>query len=318
MTPSSFQERPTCPSCGGRERTIHIAFPEIPVVRCTRCEFLYSGRVLNAEEIDRYYQQDFGSTRHREGQLVNARVNARLVRRLLGSEPTGTLLDVGTGYGFLLHELRRLTGLQLFGVELSQQEASYAREHLGLEVVNASLARSGLRAGSFDLVTSFEVIEHHPTPQPFLEEMAAMVKHGGHLLVMTDNFESRLARQLGPGFPKWIPHSHISHFSAATLERALGRLEGFEIVARCSYSPWEIHARVLRRRLSRRTVTPEAAFRLEEELATEMSGTYRWFHLRKLINPAWARLTVSERMDGDLIYFLLRRTRSNTGSAPAS
>ena len=60
--------------------------------------------------------------------------------------------------------------------------------------------------GSFDLVTAFEVIEHVAYPRTFVEELEEYVKPGGQLLIMTDNFESKVVKDLGElAFPKWIP-----------------------------------------------------------------------------------------------------------------
>ena len=217
------------------------------------------------------------------------------------------ILDVGTGYGFLLKEICKRHKLDVTGVELSQQEAEYARQKLGLNVSNAPLYRSGLNKGAYDLVTTFEVIEHVPYPTEFINELTEYIKPGGYLLIMTDNFESHMAKSLGAGFPKWIPHSHISHFSAATLMKALVDTKKLELVKSMSYTPWEILLRNAYYKIRGKTITPSEAFNLASTLDSEMQGTYRLFAIRKLINRIWAMLTLRGNMDGDLIYFLCKR-----------
>ena len=61
--------------------------------------------------------------------------------------------------------------------------------------------------GAFDLVSAFEVLEHALNPAAFLAELSDYVAPGGYLVIGTDNFESGVVRALGPGFPKWIPHT---------------------------------------------------------------------------------------------------------------
>jgi SAM-dependent methyltransferase len=80
--------------------------------------------IENTEKDNEYVQRkEFGSERHRQGQLINAKTNARVIGRLLDTRSFRTFLDVGAGYGFLLKELQSF-GLQGIGVELSEQEAN--------------------------------------------------------------------------------------------------------------------------------------------------------------------------------------------------
>ena len=309
MSSIGLTDRDGCPLCGSRSAVTFIPFPSIPVVRCGGCSFLYSSRVFADGQLASYYEDNFGGLRHRQGQLVNASVNSLVLERLVDFSAVATLLDVGTGYGFLLKEMSARHGLRATGIEVSHQEAHHAKHVLGMDVRNSTLAGAGLEPESYDLVTTFEVIEHVPYPQQFLAALASFVKPGGHLVVMTDNFDSRMAKSLGPAFPKWIPHSHISHFSARTLAQAIEGTGMLDIAGSLSYTPWEVLLRNAYYQVRGIRKKPAEAFDLEGTLAGEMRGAYRLFLLRKLLNRSWARMTISERMDGDLIYFLCRKKR---------
>src|SRR5215831_2692983 len=221
MTAITLVSRDHCPICSAQDVESFIPFPKIPVVKCRNCSFTYSSKILSGEELTGYYENNFGSQRHLQGQKVNSLTNLLALERLTDLKRVTSVLDIGTGYGFLLHELRERYSADVTGIELSKQEATHAKTTLGLRVINAPLGNAGLQKNAYDLVTSFEVIEHVPYPLDFINELVEYVKPGGHLVLMTDNFDSRMAKSLGPGFPKWIPHSHISHFSAATLRKAL-------------------------------------------------------------------------------------------------
>src|SRR4029453_13739408 len=106
---------------------------------------------------------------------------------------------------------------------------------------NSSLSESEVDKANFDIVTTFEVIEHIQDPRSFLSELIGYISPGGYLLVMTDNFESDIVRALGAGFPKWIPHSHISHFGSSVFERLISDA-GMVVTRRLSYTPWELTA----------------------------------------------------------------------------
>ena len=300
-------DRNECPLCGSQDNVIYIPFPEIPVIRCCKCGFTYSNKVLSGQDLVSYYENNFGSKRHMQGQLVNSRVNSWVITRLLKIQDISNVLDIGTGYGFLLEELRKRFKLNATGVELSRQEAAYAKSMLGLNVINSSLSELGLDKGCYDLVTSFEVIEHVPDPVEFIREMTQYVRPNGYLLIMTDNFDSRMAKFLGAGFPKWIPHTHISHFSSTTLKKTIDIIKELILIKSMSYTPWEVLLRAAYYKLRGIKKTPSEAFDLKATLGSEMGGEYKLFLLRKLLNKAWAQLTLSEKMDGDLMYFLSRR-----------
>jgi hypothetical protein len=122
--------------------------------------------------------------------------------------------------------------------------------------------------------------------------------------MMTDNFDSPAARGMGCEFPKWIPHSHISHFTPATLEKCINRA-GAENVSFYSHTPWEILALAAKIRLSA-SKPPSACFYLDDVLATEMNRPLRLFALRKLLNKFWVPLSLRQNKNGSLMYAVVR------------
>lgn len=301
-----FSERPACPLCGSHDRSVHRAFRDLPVVRCTSCGFLYSSRIMADEGLYAYYRDSFGGKRHLQGQTVNARTNAVALKSLLTLSAVRTWLDVGTGYGILLQWLRRKYKIEAEGVELSQQEAQYAQQ-LGLPVRCALLSESGLPRDHYDVVSSFEVIEHTPDPIAFLTDMAQYVRPGGQLVVMTDNFESPPAIKLRGSFPKWIPHTHISHFTPSSLQRCIDAVPGLKLEQGAAYTPWDLLAREW---LSpfKRPLPDDQAYDMHAVLSTEMTREYRLYRVRHLLNPVWARLHLRKTLGhGALMYSVCRR-----------
>jgi SAM-dependent methyltransferase len=242
-----------------------------------------------------------------QGQVINAMVNTMVLERMLAFTDIRRVLDVGAGYGFFLREVSKRHQLDAQGVELSRQESDYATGVLGLNVVGELLKDAHLPRGSYDLVTSFEVIEHMIDPCSFLVELTEYVKQDGYLLIMTDNFASHMATSLGAGFPKWIPHTHVSHFSAETLSRTIGAIEQLALVKALSFTPWEVRLRNASYKVRGIKKTPDEAFDLQSTLASEMQGQYKHFAIRRLLNKTWARYDLSSKMDGDLMYFLCKK-----------
>lgn len=304
---SDFHDRGACPLCSSSGLVVHMNFPDLPVIQCTQCRFMYAKAILSAAALERYYALGFGGLRHQRGQAVNAGVNAHMLGRLIHPKPGMSMLDVGAGYGYLLRQMQARYGVVGTGVEPSRQEAEFARSELGVNVIGQMLDRAALPAASFDLVASFEVIEHVPQPLAFLQELLSYVKPGGLLVVMTDNFGSSAVKALGAGFPKWIPHTHISHFAADTLAAAAQRLAGVQIENTMSFTPWEFQARRLAVGLGLGGQGPGAGYNLQQALATEMGGQYRFFGLRRWLNVAWAGLTARPGLDGAVMYLACRK-----------
>ncbi len=300
-----FEDRVECPLCGASNSTVYRAFQEIPVLRCSVCQFLYSGRIMPAGQLACYYQNEFGSERHRKGQIVNAATNLGVLANVMDLKNAKRWLDVGTGYGYLLAALRDRFSMETCGVELSESEATFAREKLALNV-SSSLNDSGIPKRFFDVVSCFEVIEHIASPIPFMQGLAERVKPGGYLVVMTDNFESDAVNKLAGGFPKWIPHTHISYFSALTLRKCIQQCGGLQLETEYSYTPPDLVGRCILSSF-RKPPLDKDAFDLRATLATEMDRDYRCFGIRNWLNPLWARLTGSRSAErGELMFMVCR------------
>ena len=285
-----------------------MSFRDIPVVRCSRCGFLFSSRVLSDDAMRAYYEGTFGSQRHLLGQRVNARTNAVVVEQLLEVRRVKTWLDIGCGYGFLVKWLIE-QGIGAEGVELSDQEAEYA-QGAGLPVHHSLLSGAGLQSNHYDVVSCFEVIEHISDPRAMVAEMSEYVRPGGYLLIMTDNFESAPVRKLRGAFPKWIPHAHVSHFAPASLRACIRGVPGLTVEKEAAYTPWDLKGRELLANF-RSAPSDEQSFDLRETVSSEMNRSYKMFGLRYRVSPIWTRLTVGHRMEnGALMYALCRKAEA--------
>jgi 2-polyprenyl-3-methyl-5-hydroxy-6-metoxy-1,4-benzoquinol methylase len=161
-------------------------------------------------------------------------LRVREVEAVANSEP-GRVLDVGCGRGVLLREFRR-RGWEVQGTELSEQAASYARNTLNIPVEIGSLETLQFPAKHFDAITLWHVLEHVANPRALLAEINRILKPDGVLLVAVPNFDSLEARVAKD---KWfhldVPR-HVTHFSQATLERALNE-NGFEVRHTSGFAP---------------------------------------------------------------------------------
>ena len=106
--------------------------------------------------------------------------------------PGKRVLDLGCGCGYGAALLADRGAAEVVGVDASAEaieycRARYARPQARFEVMDATAL--GFDDGAFDVVVSFEVLEHLADHARFLDEAARVLAAGGVFLVSTPNVE---------------------------------------------------------------------------------------------------------------------------------
>jgi 2-polyprenyl-3-methyl-5-hydroxy-6-metoxy-1,4-benzoquinol methylase len=186
------------------------------LVRCRECDLVYVGRLPSATELSEYYA----------AYPANAGISAltalrfgELLDRLESFRGTGRLLDVGCGDGHFLVAARE-RGWTTYGSEYGQGPRERAQQR-GLDVRPAPFAAAPDEVGSFDVVTSVEVIEHVTDPRDEVARMSTLLRPGGALYLTTPNFNSLTRRITGPNWRVIEYPEHLNLFTPRTLDRLL-------------------------------------------------------------------------------------------------
>lgn len=187
-------------------------FRDIPVRRCRSCGFYLFRQASRSNAFQRLLParlRRLNATAGRAGEYQR-----QLRGRTLVGRPWSGLELPGRWMRIRLFDqkLRDRLRMRVKGIDLSRYGSTFAREKLGLDVHHGLLENANLPEGSFDAVGCFEVIEHVLRPVEFVRQLTRMIRPGGWLIIRTDNFDSWVCRSLGPQFPKWIPHEHVSHY----------------------------------------------------------------------------------------------------------
>lgn len=294
-----FDIRDKCPLCDSGDLGDYLLLDGLRIANCRACEFIFVRDILPASEMAQFYTDTYHSQRHIDGQRVNATININVLRSFCPHLSGRSLLDIGSGYGFLLDKARGQGLVRVAGVELSQAERDYSVEKLGLQVFSQMDEFSA--DDQFDIVTAFEVLEHIPEPRDFIRRAYAQLKSGGSLIIGTDNFKSSVVHTLGSQFPKWIPHEHISYFTGETLRQILEMNGMLTFVACCSYTPWELHLRqlIFRASLGRRG---GKTYCYQTENAPDNHKGFRFFPFRLMFNRFWFSLTKRTDLKGEMMF----------------
>ena len=158
------------------------------VMDCGECgsQFLWPRPSL--KELCSFYPEDYHA--HNEDHeliariLVDLRVKARhrIFQRLVPSRPIH-LFDVGTGDCRQFDALSFLGEYQFAGVELSPRMVRLAISK-GYNVAEGSLEEMNIAtlAGTFDIVTMYQLVEHVLEPRLLLQKANKLLKPGGYVL----------------------------------------------------------------------------------------------------------------------------------------
>jgi SAM-dependent methyltransferase len=145
--------------------------------------------------------------------LARHRSAYQYAARSLGS---GRTLDLGCGNGYGSAELSDAGG-RVVALDRITPEAQHRRG--ALQYVRADLAGVPLASRSFDLVVSFQVIEHLEDPSVYLEAIAAAMRSDGTALITTPNVLQ------SDGVNPFHVHEYESNELRQLLERTFERVE---------------------------------------------------------------------------------------------
>lgn len=145
--------------------------------------------------------------------LGNLQVNLDFIEEtgLMGADKK--VLELGCGAGNLAHFLHT-TGVAVIGSDIAQTAIDHARNRYPeMEFRTHSAEELPYEDGSFDIVMSFDVLEHLPNVDQHLREVRRVLKPSGYYLLQTPNklsnaiFETLKCRSL-----QWKKYHPSLHF----------------------------------------------------------------------------------------------------------
>jgi SAM-dependent methyltransferase len=239
-----------CPACGGKKHAEAFTKAGFRYVKCPTCGTLFVNPRPSAYALMRFY---VGSPSSRywvdsffqpvaEARRVKVfRPRAAYVAERLPHISDGVIGDVGAGFGLFLGELKQIWPTsRLVAFEPFSEMAALCRSK-GLEVVEATIEDATGCEEAFDLITSFELLEHLHEPRALFQKAFEMLRPGGHILVTTLNGEGFDIQILWEKSKSVSPPHHLNFFNPRSLAR-LCESVGFRVeeVSTPGHLDWDI------------------------------------------------------------------------------
>jgi SAM-dependent methyltransferase len=218
-------EHPACPLCRNPAREFPYEFAEgFRVARCQNCGTHYLYPRLTEQAMQLVYQDPtyyrgghsgYADTSYFDQEAALRATFKCLLRNLEKRGMTGgDLLEVGSGYGYLLDEARPYFSRRT-GTELSPAAAARARE-TGADVFVGGIEQLSDQL-TFDCALAIQVIEHIYDPPTFMRELVRRIKPGGYVLLATPDIGGALRKMMGRSWPSFKVPEHVVYFDFNTL-----------------------------------------------------------------------------------------------------
>src|SRR5579862_2819518 len=198
-----------CPSCGGLEsQFVDRKYWVTELRKCLTCKLLFRYPNDSPEENFRFYQEDYN-----QGFTTDCPDDAALthlldtcfvnsdrdysqyleILRAVGLPQRAKVIEFGASWGYGVWQLAR-AGYDAIGFEISRPRARYAREKLGVRVVDSPSEI----VGKADAVFSSHVLEHVPSVHRVLSMTKEWVNANGLFIAFTPNGSAEFRRH-NPG-----------------------------------------------------------------------------------------------------------------------
>ncbi len=188
------------------------------LLKCTSCKFIFMEKIPSEQELTDYYAQYSYSEDAYLSPLTIKSYNL-LLDEFEKYRKHNRILDVGCGRGWFLQEAKK-RGWVVYGTEYSSTALDLCNNE-GIKMHSGALTENAFESNYFDVVTSFEVLEHINNPQEEIKSIYKFLRRGGLFYITTPNFNSYLRYQLKEKYNIICYPEHLSYYTRKSLKYLL-------------------------------------------------------------------------------------------------
>ena len=204
----------TCLICKSSNLKTMLNYEAAHLCKCGSCGFIFSKQIPTKKELsdhyDGYGRNDYLSP------LTIKRYN-ELLDQFEKYRKTNKIIDVGCGIGYFL-EVAKERGWEVYGTEYTDDAVEICKKK-GIDIQLGILNSDNYGDGEFDVITSFEVLEHINNPREEISNFYHILREGGLVYLTTPNFNSLLRYRLKAAYNVIGYPEHLSYYTPRTLKK---------------------------------------------------------------------------------------------------
>ena len=210
----------------------NFSIEDCPACRLTQLNPMPTEAELRALYEESYFsgeEQGLGYADYRAQREEYLETFREELRRIAAHKPSGTVLDIGCGYGFFM-EAAIDAGFDAYGIDVSDACIAEAQAQFpGRAFCGAIDEVPDLEGKRFDVIFASHLIEHIPNPKHFLQTLAGYLKEDGILVFVTPNIASLLARFSGSRWVSFKAPEHVAYYTPQTMQQML-KAAGYQTI----------------------------------------------------------------------------------------
>lgn len=220
-------EERVCPACKEEKEQFLFFKDGGRHVKCMGCEMIYLNPVFKDENLEKHYRNnhDLQSEIVASDSEFYTNIYQKGLDSIQIATAVGNILDIGCSAGTFL-DLAKKANWSTFGVELNEQEASYASAK-GHSIYNKFLHEVTFDE-KMDAICLWDVFEHLKDGEAYLNEMKPLLSENGVIFIQIPSADSLAAKILQEKCNMFDGIEHVNLYSFKAIEK-LAKKCGFVV-----------------------------------------------------------------------------------------
>ena len=197
------------------------------IVKCNNCNLMFADPLPSESEIEYFYNNiesdKEGIVRNLKQRNSRERRNGRklkLLEKIQGSK--GTMLDVGCGLGLFVKNASDM-GWVVQGIDVNKDLIKYGKDTFNINLCCTTLKKAEFPNGHFDVITTYNLLDHLREPLLFLREIERVLKPGGIIDINVHDAGGWKAKKDAQNWGAYCPPGHLYFYSYKTLGALLNK-----------------------------------------------------------------------------------------------
>ena len=197
-------------------------YEKFHLCKCNSCGFVFAKKIPTPIELEKYYD---GYGRNDYLSPITIKMYNEILDKFEKNRKTNNILDVGCGIGYFLEEAKK-RNWNVYGTEYTDKAVEICTAK-GINIVKGKLNPENYENIEFDIITSFEVLEHINNPIEELNNFNKLLRKGGIVYLTTPNFNSLLRYRLKADYGVICYPEHLCYYTPKTLKKVF-EVTGFK------------------------------------------------------------------------------------------